>query len=720
MAVADALIAPVCLVVNGLLIWASWHVSRRFCPADRWFQHLGHTCLIWYATVVLVGTLLGSVGLLIPWLYLSLVGILALVTLVTLGRSDTRQAADIQLGAVQSRGQPFRQSVSWTRVLFLGVWTCVASFWVAHTVIYGVLCFPSEWDTLMYHLPFVDLWLQHGSLYVPEHHLWSNPANNELITLWVVGPFSGDFFYSLSNLPAVFLTVRGALEVGRNIGLSFCFRQLAALAVVTHQMVQVQLQGAGNDMAAAGLFLCCLMYVLRYAARARRPDLLLGVMALGLLAGTKYYALGYALIAILIAVWLIALRLGKWGAVEAAGYGLVGMVVFGGYWYLRNLLVTGTPLYPFGAPTEGDTFADVYPGVWESTFVGNQSPEVFDLAMRAVWDLAGPCHWAALLFLPATAAWVFASAAWGDSPTTFRRARAALAAGAIAAIGVWAVTPFAAESDPGTLNQLRWKYTPVRFGLSSLSLCILVFCLAVEDLARGIGRLTRRTLAALVPYRVLRRLTRFPVVLVRLAFAVALAYQWDNQDLHNSSDVLAISLRGLWDTVLLGSTIVLNTGILVLAIIEVAGRCRLFTRCLSVLLLVAALGFSAVCTAYVSNRWHRDFISYYDSILGKGVFQKLAEINREGGTVCVMDERYYPYFGSARQYRIVQPPPTQSAAKQHNGLAWDECRITVVGPIAKFKWTQTRAYIANHIEKYQLVIVQALPDYFVYIAGTAQ
>ena len=715
-ALSDALIAPVWVSVNASLIWASWRVSYRLFPADRWFQHIGHSCLIGCATIILVGTVIGSVGLLIPWAYLATVGLLALIAGIALKRSDAGLAPDPQNAPGQFNFSTSLRSVGWADVLVVGVWGSVVSFWICHTVIYGVCCFPSEWDTLMYHLPFVDHWLQSGRLYTPECHMWSNPANNEMIALWVVGPFSGDFLYNLANLPTTLLLACGALGVGRHIGLSFCFRHLAALAVVTHQLTQAHLQGAGNDVAAAGLFLCCLGYVLRYAAWAHRADLLLGVMALGLLAGIKYYALGYALIAILIAVYLITSKFGWRSAVKISAYGLVGLIVFGGYWYLRNLLATGAPLFPFGARTDGDTMADGYPAVWESTFIGNQSPELFDLAMRAIWDVAGPCHWVALLSLPVTASWALVSNTVRTGPGTLKRARAALAVGTIAAVGVWAISPFAVESEPGSLNQMYIKFTPVRYGLCPLSLCVLLFSLAANDLARELGRVVRWAFAAIVPLGIPGRFIRVRVGCVELAFATALAYQWDNQNIHTSSDIFCVNLTGIWDTMIISTVVLFGAIIFALLLAELMRRRRL-SRGLFVFLLAGVLVSSAGFAACQSNRWHRDYVPYYDSHLGQGVFRTLTTNSRPGDTICVMDERYYPFFGSARQFHIVQPPTTQSADDWYTSHAHSKCNLLVVRPGIKFKWARIQKYIDNrndlfrstlNSQNHRLYVVEAL------------
>jgi len=66
----------------------------------------------------------------------------------------------------------------------------MATMAVGLIVTQGVGRFPGDWDTLMYHLPLVDLWIQTGSLYVPECAVWHAPGNNELLGVWWAVPFS--------------------------------------------------------------------------------------------------------------------------------------------------------------------------------------------------------------------------------------------------------------------------------------------------------------------------------------------------------------------------------------------------------------------------------------------------------------------------------------------------------------------------------------------------
>jgi len=107
-----------------------------------------------------------------------------------------------------------------------------------------------------------------------------------------------------------------------------------------------QISSAENDVAAAGLFMTGLAYGVRWVKNQSSADLLLAATTLGILAGIKYYALFYAIMASIGIVLLAYLVIGAPAARKSAVWILGGLLVFGGYWYVRNIAITGTPFFP--------------------------------------------------------------------------------------------------------------------------------------------------------------------------------------------------------------------------------------------------------------------------------------------------------------------------------------------------------------------------------------
>ena len=491
---SDSAIAPLWLAINALLASAVFVLTRRLFPTDTRLQLFGHAVLLGYASIVAVGTVLGACGLLYSWALLSTATvvsgfILALsyrasaFELSARARAGGAGAGGIAVACGPSSVKPPAATLS---ALFGWGWgTLLLGCVAGHIALGGLWRFPSDWDTLMYHLPLVDHWLQAGSLYAPNGLHWYCPGNNELITLWCVAPFSGDFLYALTNLPATALLVCGSLEVSRQVGMCTVPRHFVALAVAANYVVQQQMLDVENDVAVAGLFLASLGYGFRYSATGRTPDLVLAATALGLLSGVKYYALGYAAVAASTTIGLIVWRQGWRKGVRATGTALGGILAFGSYWYLRNLVVTGSPFYPLGAASAGDDIRAGYPDMWATTFAGNGSADRWRLAAEAVWRMTGPCHFVAFLSFPLSAAWLLMTAggrhvsASGTRPSA---TRAAVAVAAVGACGVLLITPFAVEDSPGSLNQLRWGYCPVRYGMCFLCLAMVGFGVLLSDL----------------------------------------------------------------------------------------------------------------------------------------------------------------------------------------------------------------------------------------------
>lgn len=641
----DSAVAILWLAATALLGAAGWETAARLFPEDAVLTKLGHAIVLGWAHIVLMGILLGATGLLWPVALLTGVASLAALTLgLVIWRVPTHAAAVYDRTDPQPTGTPASQLAQW---LWAAVWGTLFAFWLGHVVTAGLLRFPDDFDTLMYHLPLVDHWLQAGSLYAPDGLRWSDPGNNELITLWLVAPFSGDFLYALTNLPASLLLACAAVEFGRRIGLSMSFQNLAGLAVVTHFVVFKQLIDTENDVAAAALFLACLAYALRYAEWGRIADLIFGVACLGLLAGVKYYALGYASIAATAAGLLIARRRGGRVATRAAILGLLGVLTFGGYWYVRNWAAGGSPLHPLGLTADGDGLGAVYQGsVWSTTFLGSGRPELPELAIKAVWGMTGPCHLATILVLPVTITWLVVSGfrqAQRPRRSVECAARSVLAFVTVASGLVLLVTPFAVEDVPGTLNQMHWMYCPVRYGMCFLSLAVLALVVLLHDISRGFRTWSEQVRGR--SYYLVLSLAHAPQVLL----AVGVLFQF----------------KGLWrleladgfvNGLLLATNILLAGAIVGLVVNNWPQRRVLLT----VILGWALASGASWAVDSLAQRWHSGFGSNYDRMLAGGLFRYQAETQPVGSCVCVLDLRSYPFFGSARQFRVCQPQQVHS------------------------------------------------------------
>lgn len=653
----DHIVAVLWFASTLLLGAVGWSIAGRLFPGDETLNRVAHTIVICWAHIVVVGTTLGATGLLLPPILLAGVTGSAVLSFVLVVRLVRRLAREAGVDPIAVQSDPYsRASRFWC-----AVWAVVFAFWIGHVVTGGLLRFPTDWDTLMYHLPLVDHWLQVGSLYAPDDLRWSDPGNNELITVWLVAPFSGDFLYGLTNLPACVLLACTCVEFGRQIGLSTTWRNLTGLAVAANFVVFKQLTDVENDAAVAALFLASLVSAMRYARDARTSNLILGIVSLGLLAGVKYYALGYAAVAAATAALLIAYLRGARATVVAAILGLLGILIFSGYWYVRNWVFGGSPLHPLALTAANAGMIESYPGgIWSTTFLGNGRKEIPELAIKAIWAMMGPCYVAALLGLPLTLIWLALSGFKRTKLSDTKRegaTRLALAFATVASGLVLLVTPFAVEDSPGTLNQMHWKYCPIRYGMCFLSLSMLAFAVTLHDISHVLRCWWARQGRW---FLVIQPLLHIPEILLIVGIAFQLVALRNNQ--------LDVAFR---DSLLIAANM-----LLVYAIIYYTGANWPQLQPLFVLVLGVLVSCGVAWGGEsLASRWHGGFAAHYDKMLSNGMFSHFERTQHAGSNFCVLDLRPYPFFGSARQFRVCQPHRAGSAQELEDYLRTREVAI---------------------------------------------
>lgn len=644
----DAFVTPLWLGINGLLLWVGWQVSYRLCPEDGWSARIAQILLFWWACVVFSGFLANGLGWLTGCGLLVVAGGVAVGVLCGLRCCPIRQSSGPSAPPTED-GSP---AIAWPEYAWLALWGLWTAYAMGRVFTGGLLRLPSEWDTLMYHLPLINQWLQAGSLYAPNDAVWYNAANSELVGLWLVAPFSGDFLIALTNTPAVLLLVLSCLKLTALLGLSRGFRHLATLAVVSNYVVFRQMLEAKNDVAVVALFLSTLVFGLRFCFSGRPAALVYAALAFGLLCGVKYYAVGYAgaaALALVGAAW--SLRGGRAAAGLVVAL-LAGTLLFAGYWYTRNAWVTGTPVYPKGLTRSSDKVMEVRPELWQTTLLGSGRPEVFPLAMNAVWIMTGPFHCAAVLAVPVVVAWLVVSGLMSlrsngvRGPAMVRWALAFLILGTGVILGL---TPFVVETTPGTLNMLLGKYLPVRFGLCFLSLAVIGLALLLQDIARGFRSLFSEmgSFSGLQSTRVKSAIRYSLLAAAIVPFAIclgAVAYQaFRHITWNHPGNPLESTLLGL-NALLLGSI-----GYLVYL------NWPWVARVLAVPVAVAVVVAVALAVNALGESWHAQYSTHYDRLLGGNFFQSMAHLDPRDTPICVIGDRYYPFFSSRRQFRASRP-----------------------------------------------------------------
>jgi hypothetical protein len=216
---------------------------------------------------------------------------------------------------------------------------------------------------------------------------------------------------------------------------------VAVAAVATAPSLSTwQLAAATTDLPALAWLTCCGALC---AASVRRPALLgVAVAAAGLAVGTKTTGAPIALFL------LAAGARAHWGRLRSLArplaIGTAAAVAVGGYWYLRNLVEHGSPLWPFVAAPWGDPV-----------------PPILDrldtrLIQRPAATLALDDYKSLLAGVPALVVGAIAA------PLLHRARQVALASGVgLAAVAIWTVAPFTGATpetglDLATTGTIRY------------------------------------------------------------------------------------------------------------------------------------------------------------------------------------------------------------------------------------------------------------------------
>jgi hypothetical protein len=158
-----------------------------------------------------------------------------------------------------------------------------------------------------------------------------------------------DFLSPLLNLAWLGLALFAAWCCGRPYGAGAPAVAAVAALMSANLLFSRQPGNANNDVVAIALLVSSVAILLNARQATARGPLLVAGLAAGLALGTKLTVVppvGALTIGVIVLAALGAAEGRASRALHAAGAWLAGLVVGGGLWYARNLIVSGTP-FPF-------------------------------------------------------------------------------------------------------------------------------------------------------------------------------------------------------------------------------------------------------------------------------------------------------------------------------------------------------------------------------------
>lgn len=223
-----------------------------------------------------------------------------------------------------------------------------------------------EFDSLTYHLPFAARFVQDESLtgvqYIGNPPVSFYPMNSELVHAVGILLMRRDLLSVVMNFGWLALGLLGAWCIGRPRDAALTTTASAAFVLSIRLIAFSQGGTAKNDMAALALLLAALGLLANAGATtaggggAGRSSQAVGLAALGLAALAGGLAVGTRLnywapvLALVLAAVVAEHRLSR---PRATATWLGGIVVGGGFWYLRNLAQVSNPFPWIGLKLAG-------------------------------------------------------------------------------------------------------------------------------------------------------------------------------------------------------------------------------------------------------------------------------------------------------------------------------------------------------------------------------
>jgi hypothetical protein len=331
--------------MNLLLDLGAWWIAGCLFFQTRLLDRL-----LASATLAIGWSILG-LQVLGPWGWLSTEPLLAWSSLLFLIGVISRFLRPISRSeTVPAERPPDRER--W-RIEALGSLTLV--LWTASFLGVQSLLMPVKVvsDGPIYHLYFAARWWKAARLFLVAAPFGENaatyfPANGDLWFTWLMVTWGGDRLAKVGQAPFLCLAALAAYGLERMAGASRNSSLIAVCVFVTSTAFLIFSFEANVDTIFVACYLIATYFILRFAAEGcGRTSLVLGGLAAGLSLGAKPVGVVFLAALFLFAVGAVwtRLRLVK-ETVTATALTLACSLVTSGFWFGRNVMLTGNPLYP--------------------------------------------------------------------------------------------------------------------------------------------------------------------------------------------------------------------------------------------------------------------------------------------------------------------------------------------------------------------------------------
>lgn len=327
-------------------------------------------------------------------------------------------------------------------------------------------------DDLSYHGPAVAHWIQTGSSWAgPYNYHYYYPFNAEVICLWWMLPFGADGLAFLSGLYWLGVVIVAVFILTGQLGLPLWCRLLTPIGVLASNVVLGQVHDtlAAVDLCGSAMLLACLAF-LSYrrspGAKTYNAEVILAGLACGFAIGCK---VPFAVPCLVFFLWILLSdrKSLSWTCRlrEAILFAFFAFLT-GSYWYMRNIYLTGNPVFPGQlGPLAGPLTSQIR---FQTTIVGQLIKHHFSREV-IVYSIGSFTSWPGSVFVLTACGYAAGLVRCsGKNQSAERKLVALLLLTSVIMLCTFFVAPFAGSfnsSDSPMAISLRFVITPFIVGI---------------------------------------------------------------------------------------------------------------------------------------------------------------------------------------------------------------------------------------------------------------
>ncbi len=388
------------LAGNLLVAYTAYRLLIGFFYSDRLSERCSTFFLLMIAEIILVEQVVGVLGILTFATVISgfvVVGLLVHWVTRSAKPSGYQGSFAGEMGNYLAAVRRLAASSLSARVItFLIIFFSASLFFLN-------LCTPTFYgDVLNYHFPIPAAIIQTHSLFsyqqmIPLEHFFY-PINGQLLALWTMLPFRSDFLARTFQTPFPFLIMLTFYALARKLNLSAPRAYLFSfLTVVFPWILQKSLLNRGADEIFTYSLMLVAYYLVIYQAKPKLANTLLLAVSFGFFLGSKYLAVSF--LPGLVIIWIyFYLKRPPQSSIERRVslfpdllIVALGGLILGGFVYLRNWVMNGSPIFPsslpfIGPPAVRPDYAAQLPqfAYQMKSWIAGKTPPYFALLVMAV------------------------------------------------------------------------------------------------------------------------------------------------------------------------------------------------------------------------------------------------------------------------------------------------------------------------------------------------